>query len=340
MAEEPSVVYGRLRESVHISGYSASRACDALEWLLEEERWKSVGVGFADGNQFLSTIDLSEFRIDESRRKKLVKKIKEVTEASQRAIGSALGVSLGTVNSDLNVQNRTSATNDVPGNQQDSGDNVQNRTSLLDQSGVEAAELLSRKAKAAEIREERREEIAERIAEVASRPAELVHGDYDVIVIDPPWPMEKIERDVTPNQVNFDYPVMEESELLALEIPAAEDCHVWLWTTHKFLPMAFRLLSAWSLKYVCTFVWHKPGGFQPFGLPQYNCEFVLYARKGSPLFSETKKFPVCFQAPRGEHSEKPEAFYELLRRVTPGRRLDMFNRRQIEGFDGWGKESA
>lgn len=54
-----------------------------------------------------------------------------------------------------------------------------------------------------------------------------------MIVLDPPWPMQKIERDVKPEQVAFDYPTMSEEELAAMPIPAADDCHVWVWTTHN-----------------------------------------------------------------------------------------------------------
>lgn len=186
----------------------------------------------------------------------------------------------------------------------------------------------------------KRAEVKQRLEEVVAREAEAPTGLFDVVVIDPPWPMEKIEREVRPNQTGFDYPTMSEGELAALNIPAADDCHMWLWTTHRFLPMALRLLDAWDFKYVCTFTWHKPGGFQPIGLPQYNCEFALYARRGTPQFIDTKAFSVCFDAPRGAHSEKPELFYDMVRRVTGGRRLDMFNRRAIDGFAGWGKEAA
>jgi N6-adenosine-specific RNA methylase IME4 len=190
------------------------------------------------------------------------------------------------------------------------------------------------------IQESNRKEIRAKLDDVAAREIEAPTGLYDCIVIDPPWPMDKIERDERPNQVEFSYPTMPEDDLRELVIPCATDCHVWVWTTQRFLPMAFRLLSAWQLNYICTFVWHKSGGFQPYGLPQFNCEFALYARRGAPVFLDTKAFPVCFDAPRGEHSKKPDAFYDVVRRVTAGRRLDMYNRREIEGFVGWGKEAA
>lgn len=161
---------------------------------------------------------------------------------------------------------------------------------------------------------------------------------YDVVIIDPPWPMKKIARKVRPNQIIMDYPVQTEEEILSIELPCKNNCHVWLWTTHKFLPLALECLKSWQLKYICTFVWHKPGGFQAVGLPQYNSEFILYARFGTPSFVDTKAFNTTFNAPRGKHSEKPDEFYKMVRRVTDGKRIDMFSRRAISGFEAWGNE--
>jgi len=214
------------------------------------------------------------------------------------------------------------------------------RADLINKNPELAAQVKSGAMPASKaVQEIQKQKLKTRLDEVATRETVEPTGLYDVIVIDPPWPMQKLERDERPNQVDFDYPTMTEEEMANLQIPADDNCHVWLWTTHKFLPMAFRLLDTWKLKYVCCFTWHKPNGFQPFNLPKYNCEFALYARKGAPSFLDFKNFSVCFNAETKGHSVKPEEFYELLRRTTGGRRLDMFNRRTIEGFDGWGKET-
>ena len=170
----------------------------------------------------------------------------------------------------------------------------------------------------------------------------LPEGKYSTIVIDPPWPMQKIERDVRPNQVAFEYPTMTIEELAAFPVSeiAAEDCHLFCWTTHRFLPDALELLKDWGFRYVLTMVWHKAGGFQPVGLPQYNCEFALYARQGSPKFIDTKAFNCCFEGKRQEHSRKPDEFYDTIRRVTEGKRIDVFSREPREGFDQHGNETG
>ena len=182
-------------------------------------------------------------------------------------------------------------------------------------------------------------QVEKRIAELKKRGTKKITDTYDVIVIDPPWPIEKIERKTKPLQVKLDYPTMTIDEILNIRIPHNNDCHMFLWCNQKYLPTAFDIIKEWNFNYCCTFVWHKNGGFQPFHLPMYNCEFVIYARIGNPLFTSLKDFKTCFNAERTGHSKKPEEFYEMLRRVTAGKRLDMFGRRKIEGFDSYGYEA-
>lgn len=208
------------------------------------------------------------------------------------------------------------------------------------------AEIVARGEKeileaAKQIRIEKAEVRKAEIAKIKQNTPSLPSDAYDVIVIDPPWEMQKIERDVRPNQVAFDYPTMNEEELIAFDVPsiAADNCHLYCWTTHKHLPMALRLIDAWGFRYVMTHVWHKPGGFQPIGLPQYNCEFAIYARRGSPKFIDTKAFSACFEAPRKEHSRKPNEFYDLIKRVTDGKRVEVFSRETREGFEQFGNET-
>lgn len=174
----------------------------------------------------------------------------------------------------------------------------------------------------------------------------LPRGKYRTIVVDSPWPMTKILRKVAPNQVGFDYKVqtLEEIEVgkfnIDGEIPAmaSDNCHLFFWTTQKFLPYSFKIIENYGFKYIFTMVWHKSGGFQPFDLPQYNCEFVLYGRKGSIKFIDLKNFFCCFNGQRREHSRKPDSFYDTISRVCEGPIADVFSRELRAGIDSFGDE--
>ena len=214
------------------------------------------------------------------------------------------------------------------------------RREAVRRQAVEQGEPVTRQVKRAESRKVRNEKMVLRVEAIAAQPAPPPEGPFDVVVVDPPWPQQRIERECRPNQTRVrNYPVMSLEEIGELELPAT-DAHVWLWTTQRFLPAAFGVLQEWEVRYVCTFVWHKAGGVQPWGLPMYNAEFALYGRLGKPApFVDAKAFRTCFSAKRVGDSIKPVEFYETVARVTAGRRIDMFSRRSIPGFEAWGNEA-
>ena len=82
-------------------------------------------------------------------------------------------------------------------------------------------------------------------------------------------------------------------------------------------------------------------GMKPVNYPQMNAEYIIVATRGNTRnigFYDETNFYACFEAPSKGHSVKPVEFYELLERISPGPRLDMFARSPHEGFDGWGTE--
>lgn len=169
----------------------------------------------------------------------------------------------------------------------------------------------------------------------------LPDSTYHCIVVDPPWPVEKIVREARPKQsAALDYPTMTLEAIAALDIAslAADGCHLYLWVTHKFLPDAFTILEGWGAAYECQMTWVKNVGFTPFSW-MYDTEHVLFARFGS-LDVQQKGQRLSFAAPVTRHSAKPDIFYERVTAASPEPRLEMFARQPHKGFTAWGAEAA
>ena len=200
-------------------------------------------------------------------------------------------------------------------------------------------EILQR---AKEIRAKKALENAERRAVLKAESALMVlpANKFRCIVIDPPWEMEKIDRDLRPAQVGFEYPTMNEEELLKFPLPniAADDCHLYLWTTHRHLPLAMRLAEAWGFRYQCLMTWVKNVGMTPFSW-MYSTEHVLFCRRGSLPLSKLG-MRLDFSAKVREHSRKPDEFYDLVKLASPGPRIDIFSREKRDGFDQFGNEAS
>lgn len=168
----------------------------------------------------------------------------------------------------------------------------------------------------------------------------LPKGKFRCIVIDPPYDVKKIERAERPNQYKeMDYPIMSVDEIKELPIPDLAEqkgCHVYLWTTHKYLPSALRIFEAWGVKYQCLMTWVKKTGMTPFSW-MYNTEHVLFGRIGS-LDLKRKGIKLSFFGRSERHSQKPEEFDEIVRQASPEPRLEMFARKKKKGFVVWGNE--
>jgi len=168
-------------------------------------------------------------------------------------------------------------------------------------------------------------------------------GQFRCIVIDPPWPVEKIEREQRPRQgATLDYPTLSIEEIrermageLATRV-AGDGCHLYLWVTQRYLPLGLELLTAWEFRYQCLMTWVKPTGMTPYSW-MYNTEHVLFARRRS-LKLERLGLKLSFEAPSVRHSAKPDVFYDLVRQASPGPRLELFGRKEREGFEVWGDE--
>jgi N6-adenosine-specific RNA methylase IME4 len=167
-------------------------------------------------------------------------------------------------------------------------------------------------------------------------------GTYRCIVIDPPWDIKKIEREAHPDQGKFlDYPTMPLERIadeawVPVRTHAADDCHLYLWVTQKYLPAGLELMEQWGFRYQCLMTWRKNFGMTPFSW-MYDTEHVLFGRKGNLPLNQMG-LRLSFDAPVQGHSFKPEVFYERVRAASPGPRIDMFARTEREGFEVWGNE--
>ena len=170
-------------------------------------------------------------------------------------------------------------------------------------------------------------------------------GRFATVVIDPPWQLttqRPVIRAIGSGLGNpLPYPAMKLEEIKALDVEAtlADDAFLFTWVASRFLPGALECVEAWGCEFWLVMTWVKGGGPQYPGSPCFNSETCIVARRGSPKFTSCKAFNIANAWPRREHSEKPEEFYDLLRRVTPAPRLDIFARRAIGGFVSWGNEA-
>lgn len=198
----------------------------------------------------------------------------------------------------------------------------------------------------------------------------LPQGPFATIVADPPW---DYSRKLSGGGTSGYSPVhhsrggnrgaanhystlsMEELRMLPVEAIAAEQAHLYLWTTSAFVVEAHLLAEAWGFAPKVLIPWIKTkrkshsavlsaggdlsaGVRMGMGLYIRHCaEFILFAVRGKAPTLRKDVLGVLF-APQGRHSEKPEEAYHMIERLSPTPRLELFARSLRHGYEVWGDQ--
>lgn len=199
---------------------------------------------------------------------------------------------------------------------------------------------------------------------------------YRCIVTDPPWPEEggggrgaQNHYDVIRDRKDILNVMAQVLGLGPLWLPmktkcrVADSAHLWMWTTDNYLEDALWLIRELDFRYLRTFAWVKTkevgdlaaslseettvhDALSPLlykGLGQYargSHELCLLATRGDARVpGPACRPPSVLFAPRAAHSAKPtECFTEWFEQVSLSPRLELFSRRQRQGWDAWGND--
>lgn len=187
--------------------------------------------------------------------------------------------------------------------------------------------------------EQRKEKRAQRYEDAGIGESGELEGEFRVVYADPPWTYTRTGL-TEYGHADTHYPCMSESELCALRVKehTLPDSVLWLWTTTVMLPQALRVAAAWGFNYKAQFIWDK--GAHNFG--HYNSvrhEILLICTRGSCTPDVKKLHPSVQSIPRGEHSEKPAHFREIIDHIYPnGPRIELFARKKAPGWTAWGNQ--
>lgn len=175
------------------------------------------------------------------------------------------------------------------------------------------------------------------VEKIKAEPQPPPEGPFRVIVADPPWAYEKHKDDGT-QRGQTPYPTMTSGEIMDLvemvDGLAHEDCILWLWTTNAHLPVAFEVLDVWGFEYKTCLTWLK----SKMGTGDWLrgiTEHCLLAVRGKPTVNLTNE-TTLIEGETREHSRKPKEFYELVEKLCPGSKLEMFaTDTSKEGWQFW-----
>lgn len=174
---------------------------------------------------------------------------------------------------------------------------------------------------------------------------------YRTVVADPPWQptlhannARRKTRDKAGPQ-KF-YPTMSLDEIAAIKPTLSDQAHIYIWGINAHFDWTYVVMREWGGEPVTILTWNKPG----LGVGRFQCntEHILVGRVGKALgnpFGREGRTQAAtggtrFDWPRGRHSEKPKEFFDLVEKLSPEPRLEMYARDLRPGWSVFGNQIA
>jgi len=166
---------------------------------------------------------------------------------------------------------------------------------------------------------------------------------YKTIYADPPWLFKKGYWDRSQSKPDSHYPCLKTVDIcnmgIALRHYIDNPSHLYLWTTSRHLMDgdAVDVCNAWGYEPMNIITWCKP----QISLGYYfrnSSEHLIFAIRGKGLQTKDRTQGTWLIDDRLKHSQKPDAFYELIEKMSYEPRLELFARNKHDGWDCWGNE--
>jgi len=180
---------------------------------------------------------------------------------------------------------------------------------------------------------------------------------YHTIVADPPWPYDHarampVKTSILNNAYGGNVSSVERYGSMSIDeikhFPvkklAADQAHLYIWTTNSFMVEAHEIAIAWGFipKTILTWVKIKHGKLLPSMKAGYYfrgaTEHVVFAVRGVMKLQNKIEFSTAFFHERLPHSTKPEAFLDMVEKCSPPPYLELFARRIKSGWYQYGNE--
>jgi N6-adenosine-specific RNA methylase IME4 len=167
---------------------------------------------------------------------------------------------------------------------------------------------------------------------------------YAVIVADPPWRF----GDSLPGKsrgASNNYDTMATDEICAVKFAhdfGMENSILFLWRVSSMAQDAIRVAHRWNYRPHSEIVWRKltTNGKEHYGMGRIvrgSHETCMICVRGNPIILSSSRRSI-FSAPVGEHSEKPDEFFKIVKSINAGPYAELFARKKRPGWDCFGNQ--